>query len=231
VRLREPITRDDALRTQATFVHHTVRDQRFVSAEVPRMRISEKKKIGEYCYIDSPAALLALIGSGVVEWHVWNACVDDVERPDRIVLDLDPGPGVTWKRVVAAARAIRRELKRVSLESYVKTTGGKGLHVVAPLQMAASWEEAFELSRHLAADVCDASPDEYTLSFDKADRRGKVLIDYKRNHRTAIAVAAFSLRATPRATMSVPVSWSALGRLRGSDVWTIESLDAAVASS
>src|SRR2546423_1454290 len=200
VRATEPITRADALRTQAKFVHHIARDQRFVPDVVPRMKITEKKKIGEYCYVDSRAALLALIDAGVIEWHAWNARVANVERPDRVVFDIDPGDAVAWRDVVAAARRLRAILERRDLLSWVKTTGGKGLHVVAPFRAEHDWSTVFEFSRAVATQMAEESS-RYTLSFDKTARRGKLLIDYKRNYRTSIAVAALSTRATPSGTV------------------------------
>lgn len=225
VRMRSPITRDDALRTQATFVHHTARDQRFIPSVVPRIRITEKKKTGEYCYVDSRDALIALLEVGVVEWHVWNARVDDVERPDRVVFDIDPGDGVPWSGVVSAARRLRSALRARDLESWVKTTGGKGLHVVVPFRAEHDWDTVFEFSRNTAAQLADEDPAHYTISFDKTERRGKVLIDYKRNYRTSIAVAALSPRARPRAPLSAPVRWEELGRMTGSDQVNVENIE------
>jgi bifunctional non-homologous end joining protein LigD len=224
VRMRAPITREDALRTQATFVHHTARDQRFVPSNVPRIRIDEKKKKGEYCYVDGREGLIALVRAGVIEWHVWNARVDDVELPDRVVFDIDPGVGVTWTNVVAAARRLRAVLEARELESWVKTTGGKGLHVVVPFRREHDWETVFEFSRSIAAQLAAEEPRRYTVSFDKADRRGKVLLDYKRNYRTSIAVAGFSPRARPNGALSIPVKWEELGRLEKSDRWTVENV-------
>jgi bifunctional non-homologous end joining protein LigD len=196
VRATAPITRADALRTQAAFVHHTARDQRFIPATVPRTLIREKKKIGEYCYVDSRGSLIALIEAGVVEWHVWNSRIDDVERPDRVVFDIDPGEGVAWKDVVAAARRLRALLEDRNLKSWVKTTGGKGLHVVTPFRPEHDWDSVFEFSRSVAAGLAHENP-RFIVSFDKGQRRGKLLIDYKRNHRTSIAVAGFSTRGCP----------------------------------
>jgi bifunctional non-homologous end joining protein LigD len=191
---------------------------------VPRIRIREKKKVGEYCYVDSKKALLALIAAGVVELHTWNACVDDVEHPDRIVLDIDPGPRVPWRAVVEAARDARRMLRDHDLQSWVKTTGAKGLHVVAPFERGQSWDEVFELSRAVASELCDTDPDKYTLAFAKSDRADRILIDYKRNYRTSIAAAAFSMRAKPQGTVSVPVSWQELGRLTSGSTWTVANI-------
>jgi bifunctional non-homologous end joining protein LigD len=224
VRLRGPITRADALRTQATFVHHTEREQRFVPEVVPRIQITEKNKTGEYCYVDSRDALVALPGAGVVEWHVWNARVDDVERPDQIVFDIDPGEGVTWQAVVSAARVLGRALEARELRSWVKTTGGKGLHVVVPIRREYDWDTVFDFSREIANQLAAEEPKLYITSFDKSKRRGKILIDYKRNYRTSIAVAAFSTRAVPNAAISVPIKWEELGRIKGSDQWNVKSI-------
>ncbi|MFN2635598.1 MAG: DNA ligase D [Gemmatimonadaceae bacterium] len=223
VRAKAPITRDDALRTQANFVHHTTRDQRFVSDVVPRVKIPEKKKIGEYCYIDSRDPLIALIEAGVVEWHTWNARVGDIEHPDRVVFDIDPGDGVSWKDVVSAARQLRAMLALRELESWVKTTGGKGLHVVVPFRAQHDWDSVFDFSRDMATQMSEADP-RYIISFDRTERRGKILIDYKRNYRTSIAVAAFSTRARPNGAMSVPVKWEELSRLERGDTWNVDNI-------
>lgn len=229
VRMRAPITRNDALRSQAVFVRHTARDQAFVGKDVPKLSIRELKKIGEYRYVDSRSGLLALIGAGVIEWHVWNARIDAVEKPDRVVFDIDPDEEVSWAEVVQAARRLRRMLEARDLDAWVKTTGGKGLHVVVPFRAEHDWDTVFEFSRSIAAAMAEKQPDAYTMSFDKADRRGKVLIDYKRNHRTSIAVAGFSTRARPDASMSVPVRWEELGRLHGGDAFTVQNIRARLA--
>jgi len=153
VRMREPLTKPDALRSQARFVHHTAREQKFVGDAVPRVAIQELRKVGEYRYVDSPEALLALIRAGVVEWHVWNARVGDVERPDRAVFDIDPGRGVSWAGVVDAARRVRKALARRDLESWVKTTGGAGVHVVVPFRPEHDWDAVFRLRRAIAAEI------------------------------------------------------------------------------
>ena len=223
VKMTSPITREDALRSQAKFIHHTARDQRFVPDTVPRARITEKKKLGEYCYIDSRAALLALIDAGVIELHTWNARIDDVERPDRIVFDIDPGEAVSWRDVVSAARRLRAILRERNLDSWVKSTGGKGLHVLVPFRAEHDWDAVFEFSRMIAAQMTEESS-RYTLSFEKSARRNKILIDYKRNYRTSIAVAAFSTRANPNGAMSVPVAWEELARMKASDTWTVKNI-------
>ena len=210
VRRKGAITRDDALRSQSVFVRHAPRDQKWAAPWLPRMQIAETKKVGEYLYVDSLRALLALINADVIEWHVWNAKVDDVEHPDRVVFDIDPGDGVTWPTLVAAAKRVRDAMRAIDLESWVKTTGGKGLHVVVPFRPEHSWELVFEFSRLAAEAISRAEPEVYTLSFDRDQRAGRILIDYKRNYRTSIAVAGYSMRARPHGTLSVPLRWSEL---------------------
>ena len=212
VRCRTAITRPDALRSQCSFARHTARESRWAPADMPRVQIEEKKKVGEYAYVETIDHLLGMISRDVIEWHVWNARADDVEKPDRLVFDLDPGERVTWMRVVAAARRVRDVLDGLALASWVKTTGGRGLHVVVPFRRGPSWDDAFAFSRTVAEAIAQDDPKRYTISFAKADRGGRVLIDYKRNHRTSIAVAGFSLRANPEATISVPVNWDDIAR-------------------
>jgi bifunctional non-homologous end joining protein LigD len=223
VKAKGSITRDDGLRTQARFIHHTERDQSFVRSVVRRVAIPEKKKTGEYLYLDSRESLVALLEAGVIEWHVWNARVGNVERPDRVVFDIDPGERVDWTAVVEAARRLRAILQTRDLDSWVKTTGGKGLHVVVPFRAEHDWDTVFAFSRTIATQMANEN-DRYILAFDKGKRRGKLLIDYKRNYRTSIGVAAFSTRATPTATISAPVKWEELARLNGSDQWNVANI-------
>jgi len=224
VRRRAPITRQDALRSQCMFLHHTKRDNAWVPEWMPRIDIREKRKLGNYLYVDSIESLLALIEGDIVEWHVWNASVRDVEHPDRVVFDLDPGDHVPWSTVVGAARRLRTMLEYRDLESWVKTTGGRGLHVVVPFRPEHEWDEVFTFARGLAESLAGDDPETYTVSFDKRKRVGKVLIDYKRNYRTSIAVAGFSPRAKPNGAMAVPVTWAELGRLGAADRFTVESI-------
>ena len=143
--------------------------------------------------------LVALIDAGVIELHTWNARVDDVERPDRIVFDIDPGEGVAWRDIVAAARRLRAILEQRHLASWVKTTGGKGLHVVVPLVPDADWDECFAFARAFAAALVKRDPTRWIYVVSKEKRRGKILIDYLRNNRTNTSIAAYSTRAKPDA--------------------------------
>jgi bifunctional non-homologous end joining protein LigD len=132
------------------------------------------------------------------------------ELPNRIVFDFDPGSRVRWSEVVDAARLLRRTLDKTGLESFPKTTGGKGLHVVVPLRPSADWRACLEFSRTVATEMERRDPGRFTTAFAKAGREKKILIDYLRNNRTNTSVAAFSTRARPGAPVSVPLRWNEL---------------------
>jgi bifunctional non-homologous end joining protein LigD len=175
-----------------------------------RVAIREKTKIGEYLVADDLAGVVGLMQMGVVEIHTWNSTADDVERPNRIVWDLDPGPDVRWPAIVAAARQLREVLRVLKLESWVKTTGGRGLHVVVPLKPRLEWDACLEFSRRVAEIIVRSDPDRFTTAFAKTGRESKILIDYLRNNRTNTSIAAFSSRAREGAPVSTPIAWEEL---------------------
>jgi bifunctional non-homologous end joining protein LigD len=175
-----------------------------------RVEIQEKTKVGEYLIADSVAALVSLVQMDVLEVHTWNSRIERVEQPDRIVLDIDPGPEVSWRAVCDAAGVVRRALEALDLESFVKTTGGRGLHVVVPLAPRADWSECLAFARGLAAQIAASDPEAYTTAFRKAGREHLLLIDYLRNNRTNTSIAAYSMRAKPHAPVSVPIAWTDL---------------------
>jgi bifunctional non-homologous end joining protein LigD len=187
-----------------------------------RVRIREKTKIGEYLVADSIPAVVALAQMGIVEIHTWNSTAGDVERPNRIVWDLDPGPDVAWTRVITAARQLRDVLQTLSLASWVKTTGGKGLHVVVPIAPKLEWSECLAFSRDLSELLVRMDPTVYTTSFPKRGRERKILIDYLRNNRTNTSVCAFSPRARAGALVSMPLDWKELSL--GPERWTVLSV-------
>jgi bifunctional non-homologous end joining protein LigD len=139
-------------------------------APLRRVDIREKHKVGEYLVADTLAALVGLVQMDILEIHTWNATTDALERPDRIVVDLDPGPEVAWSRVVAGARLVRRVLSDLGLESFVKNTGGSGLHVVVPLEPVHDWRVCLDLARAVADAIVRSDPRSYTPAMPKAGR-------------------------------------------------------------
>jgi bifunctional non-homologous end joining protein LigD len=187
-----------------------------------RVQIQEKTKVGQYLVADSVPAVVSLAQMGIVEIHTWNSTIDDLERPNRIVWDLDPGPDVTWARVGDAARLLRDVLKALGLTAWVKTTGGRGVHVVVPLVPARSVAECLEFSRAVADAIVRSDQDAFTTTFAKAGRERKILIDYLRNNRTNTSVCAFSPRARPGAAVSMPLDWRDL--IDPPDRWTLQTV-------
>ena len=184
-----------------------------------RVNIQETTKVGEYLVADTIEAVVSLAQMGIVEIHTWNSTANDIEHPNRVVWDLDPGTDVSWKQVVTAARLLRDILKAVHLRSWVKTTGGRGLHVVVPVKPKRSVSECLAFSRAVSEAIAQADPRSYTTRFAKAGRERKILIDYLRNNRTNTSVSAFSSRARPGATVSMPLDWSELDEAPGR--WTL----------
>lgn len=154
--------------------------------------------------------LIALVQSNVLEIHPWGSRIETLERPDRIIIDLDPGEDVTWEEVIEGAFEVRERLKALRLESFVKTTGGKGLHVVAPITPSSDWEKVKDFTRKLAEAMAADDPRKYLAVMTKARRKGRIFVDYLRNGRGATAVAAYSTRARKGAAVSVPLTWSEL---------------------
>lgn len=189
-----------------------------------RVRIREKTKIGEYLIADTSAAVVALAQMDVLEIHTWNSRFADIERPDRIVVDLDPGEHVRWTEVVGAARLVRKLLSVLHLASFVKTTGGRGLHVVVPLTPRADWSACLAFARAFARSLVRQKPGLFTEQFGKAGRGDKILVDYLRNSRTNTSIAAYSTRAKPDAPVSVPLAWTELSAARTPDRFTIRTV-------
>jgi bifunctional non-homologous end joining protein LigD len=190
-----------------------------------RVKIQEKTKVGEYLIADDVQGLVSLVQMGILEIHTWNSTYERVELPDRLVFDLDPGARVSWATVIDAARLVRSLLKKAGLESFPKTTGGRGLHLVVPLTPEADWRTCLQFARGLAELIEEREPGLFTTTYAKAGREGKILIDYLRNNRTNTSIAAYSTRAREGAPISVPVRWAELKEsLRPSEL-TIETVE------
>jgi bifunctional non-homologous end joining protein LigD len=171
--------------------------------------------------VDNLTGLLSLVQAGVVEIHPWGSTVDHLEKPNRLVFDLDPGENVPWTAVIEAAHDVRGRLAAMSLQSFVKTSGGKGLHVVVPIQPKASWEEIKSFAKTIAETMATERPDRYVATVAKRARRARIFVDYLRNDRGATAVAAYSTRALPRASVSTPLDWEELSPGLRSDHFTV----------
>ncbi|HKP25040.1 MAG TPA: DNA ligase D [Dongiaceae bacterium] len=174
--------------------------------------------------LDSLAGLLELVQASVLEIHPWGAKADDPERPDRVTLDLDPGDNVPWQQVIDAALEARTRLADLGLQSFVKTTGGKGLHVVFPLTPKADWDAVKRFAQSIAEQMAADAPRRYTANMAKKVRDGRIFVDYLRNGMGATAVAAYSTRARPGAAVSTPLAWDELGPGIRSNHFTVENL-------
>ena len=157
--------------------------------------------------IEDVSGLVALVQMGVVEIHPWGSTIHDVERPDRITFDLDPDEGLPWQHVIEAAIDVREALDAIGLRSFVKTTGGKGLHVVVPLRPQLDWDAVKTFAKWVADRMHEERPDQFTANMSKQERRGRIYLDYLRNSRGATAVGAYSPRERAGTTVSAPLSW------------------------
>jgi bifunctional non-homologous end joining protein LigD len=200
------------------------------AAGVRRLNLREKTTSGEYLVVDRADDLRALVQMSALEIHTWGATEANLDAPDRLVFDLDPGPDVKWPAVVEAAHRVRERLQALGLTSFVKSTGGKGLHVVTPLVPAAAWDRARAFCAQLAQGLTDEDPARYTVAMPKAGRERKILIDYFRNQRGATVVAPYSTRARAGAPVSVPLDWDELDRVTPAHPVTAKSIAGRLAS-
>jgi bifunctional non-homologous end joining protein LigD len=180
----------------------------------------EKRLVG----IKDYDGLMALVQASVLEIHPWGARIEALDTPDRLFFDLDPGDGIVWSDLVAAAHEVRLRLREDGLESFVKTSGGKGLHVAVPIEPRAGWEEAKDYCRSLAEAMAADNPQKFTATIVKRERTGRIFIDYLRNSRGATAVGAYSTRARPEAGLSMPLEWPELANISGSAHFTLNNV-------
>ncbi|HEX3553734.1 MAG TPA: DNA ligase D [Thermoanaerobaculia bacterium] len=204
--------------------------QKHVNEQFPesvyRVDVEESGKTQPYGAVDSLDGLLALVQMGVLELHVWGSHRDRIEQPDYVVFDFDPDEGLAWERVVEGAITVRDFLADLGLRTFLKTTGGKGLHVVLPLTRRAewTWDEVKAFTKAVTETVVAAEPAKYTSKLPKVDRKGKVFIDYLRNGRGATSIAPFSTRARPGAPVSAPLFWEELESGVKANTWTVQNL-------
>jgi bifunctional non-homologous end joining protein LigD len=193
--------------------------QKHVNAMLPEgiggIDIADKKgKVEPYITLNSAEALAGLAQMGVLEVHPWGSRNEDLEHPDRLIFDLDPDETLPWKEIVDSAIEVKDLLKQLGLESFVKTTGGKGLHIVAPIKPKYGWSEIKEVARQIVMSMESAAPDRYLTKMTKSARKGKIYLDYLRNERGATSVAPYSPRARVGAAVSMPLNWSELKKMK-----------------
>lgn len=172
--------------------------------------VESKTEKEKYIYLTDKKGLLSLIQMNVLEIHPWASQVTHIEQPDWITFDLDPAPDVPWKKVVSAARDIKNRLQQHNIKSFVKTTGGKGLHVVVPIQPQYDWEIIKNFAQVFVILMERENPHDYITNMTKSKRTGKIFLDYLRNQRSASSIAAYSTRAHPHAPISTPIDWDEL---------------------
>lgn len=180
------------------------------TAPIRSLTVREKGKNARYLSVDSLPGLIALVQLGVLELHAWGSRAPHLELPDLLTIDLDPGPEAGWEQIREAAARVRSVLQDLELGAFVKSTGGKGLHVVVPITAQQPWDFVKTFFRALAENVVRREPGRYTATASKAKRQGKIFVDYLRNARTATAVCAYSTRARPGAPVAMPLAWEDL---------------------
>jgi bifunctional non-homologous end joining protein LigD len=192
--------------------------------DVKPFRWRHKGKWYEYIYIEDEKGLIELIQMGAIEIHPWGTRVSRIDYPDRLIFDLDPDEGVPFEAVKLAARDLRRRLDAKGMESFLKCTGGKGLHVTVPLAEKDNWETVKAFCAALAHQMVEEVPSAYVATMTKAKRKGKIFVDFFRNDYTATAIADYGVRARPGGPVALPIEWSELGRLKAANQFTISDV-------
>jgi bifunctional non-homologous end joining protein LigD len=186
--------------------------------------ISEKDgEKQDYFYIDDLAGLVAGTQMNVLEWHIWGSRFDDIEKPDRLVFDIDPDEGLEFSHIIGAATHIRDRLEDLGLKSVPMVSGGKGIHVIVPLKPEMEWPEAKAFCRAFAQQLAADEPDRFTANLSKAKRTGRLFIDYLRNERGSTAITPWSVRSREKAPVAVPVTWDEVPTLKGANIFSLEA--------
>lgn len=171
----------------------------------------------EYFYVENAKGIISLIQMGVIEIHPWGSTVDKIDKPTRIIFDLDPDEEVDFEAVKLAALDIRQRLKKLGLESFLKTSGGKGLHIIVPIAAKYTWDKVKEFAGEFANQMARDVPEAYVATMTKKKRTGKIFIDYFRNDYTATAIADYGVRARPGGPVALPIEWSELKNLKSAN--------------
>jgi bifunctional non-homologous end joining protein LigD len=179
----------------------------------------------QYLYLQSTEEIVACAKVQTVEFHGWGSRAGAVETPDRLVIDLDPDPKLPFVSVKEAAFQLRRSFEAVGLESFALLSGGKGIHVIVPLEPIAEWGEVDDFAKSFCTALADAAPERFTVALPKPRRRGRIFLDFLRNHRTATAIMPYSARARAGMPVAAPVDWDELRDIDGSDAFTIGDVE------
>ena len=182
-----------------------------VDAVIERVKVQESAGQTLYMMANSAPALIAMLQMGALELHPFGSSAPKLDNPDRLVFDFDPDESISWAKLVEAVQLLRTLLEELGLKTYIKTTGGKGLHVVVPIKPTLSWDEVKQFTKSVADVMVKSFPDRYTSVISKSKRTGKIFIDYLRNSEGATAIAAYSLRARENAPVATPIAWEELG--------------------
>ncbi len=185
-------------------------------SSLEKIIVQDKSKKIHYACANKKADLLHLAQAGVLEFHPWGSKKDKLDKPDRVTFDLDPGANVTWSQMIKSALYVRDVLKALGLKSFVKTTGGKGLHIVVPIMRKYTWQDIALFTKNIAIHIAKENPELFTAHPGKHKRVGKIFVDYLRNTKGATAVAPYSLRAHKDAPVSTPLSWRELKTIKSS---------------
>jgi bifunctional non-homologous end joining protein LigD len=192
-----------------------------MASHVHAIKIAGRGDGKPFIFIDDAEGLVSLVQMGTIELHAWNSPASNAKKPDRLIFDLDPADDIKWEAVKDAARDVRDALKKLGLVAFLKTTGGKGLHVVVPFTPGPSWADTKRFARAFSDTLAKAEPDRFTINARKDVRPGHIFLDYLRNDETASAVAAYSVRARPGAPVSLPIDWKELSGLQSGDAFKI----------
>jgi bifunctional non-homologous end joining protein LigD len=179
---------------------------------------------GAYLVVRDIRGLIELVQMGVIEFHTWGSTTEAIHQPDRMIFDLDPDPAVPWSRVIEGAKLVEYLLSNLGLQSYLKTTGGKGLHVVVPIKPDHDFAVIKEFSKSIASHLAETIPSHFVAVMSKAKRKDKIFIDYLRNGEEATAIAAFSVRAREGGPISVPIRWDELSEDLPSNFYNVRNI-------
>lgn len=182
-------------------------------------------EVQDYLYIEDARGIIACVQMGTVEFHGWGSRVDRLEHPDRLVFDLDPEVGLGFDKVKKAAEILRVQLAEIKLDSFPMLTGGKGIHVIVPLDARADWTKVKDFAQGFALAMAEAEPDIFTAKIRKSQRKGRIFLDWLRNQRGATAVMPYSARVRKGAPVAAPIAWEELSKIKSSAAFSIRDAD------